>query len=150
MEFDKSKVYTALNADDLPIGSKCIFANTIGELRRDVRKEFHERILIGIDSEESANRFRSDGLVWYNFAYLVEPPAEPKYKYKPFESVDKAMEAIKAHDGWVEDKEVPLKLLIVGVSISGVLTGRASVTDFNRLFSDYVFVDDGSPCGELA
>ena len=29
MEFDKSRVYTALNADELQIGSKCIFADTV-------------------------------------------------------------------------------------------------------------------------
>lgn len=29
MEFDKSRVYTAVNADELKIGSKCIFADTI-------------------------------------------------------------------------------------------------------------------------
>ncbi len=33
MEFDKSRVYTALNAEDLPIGSKCIFSDTIQGLR---------------------------------------------------------------------------------------------------------------------
>lgn len=27
MEFDKSRVYTALNADELKIGSKCVFAD---------------------------------------------------------------------------------------------------------------------------
>lgn len=149
MEFDKSRVYTAVNADELPIGSECFFADTIFHLRKEVIDGFISSTLERIDSDDFTARFVDDGGYRYIYAYLIEPPAEPKYKYKPFESVDKAIEAIRAHDGWVEDKEVPLKLLIVGVSISGVLIGRASVTDFNRLFSDYVFVDDGSPCGEL-
>ena len=149
MEFDKSRVYTAVNADELPIGSECFFADTIFHLRKEVIDGVISSTLERIDSDDFTARFVDDGGYRYTYAYLIEPPAEPKYKYKPFESVDKAIEAIRAHDGWVEDKEVPLKLLIVGVSISGVLIGRASVTDFNRLFSDYVFVDDGSPCGEL-
>ena len=28
MEFDKSRVYTAVNADELKIGSKCVFWRT--------------------------------------------------------------------------------------------------------------------------
>ena len=152
MEFDKSRVYTAVNADELPIGSKCVFADDLRELRRLVSIEDTSQVLIAIKGESYKYRFeqaKADcmGDTLFALAYLIESPNEPKYK--PFESVKKAMEAIKAHDGWVEDKEAPLKLLIVGVSISGVLIGRASVTDFNRLFSDYVFTDDGSPCGEL-
>lgn len=154
MEFDKSRVFSAVNADELPIGSKCVFADNLRELRRLVSIEDTSQVLIAIKGESYKYRFeqaKADcmGDTLFALAYLIEPPAEPKYKYKPFESVDKAIESIKAHDGWVEAKEVSLKLLIVGVSISGVLIGRASVTDFNRLFSDYVFADDGSPCGEL-
>ena len=149
MEFDKTRVYTAVNAEDLPIGSKCIFANNVFTLKDHVRNNYPAEILISVCSETITERFNSDSDEFYSLAYLIEPPAKPKYKYKPFKNVNKAMEAIKAHDGWVEDKEAPLKLLIVGVSISGVLIGRASVTDFNRLFSEYVFADDGSPCGEL-
>ena len=29
MEFDKSRVFSAVNADELPIGSKCILADTV-------------------------------------------------------------------------------------------------------------------------
>ena len=33
MEFDVSKVYTAVNADELPIGSKCYFADDLRKLK---------------------------------------------------------------------------------------------------------------------
>ena len=149
MEFDKSRVYTAVNADELKVGSKVYVSDNMHYLRECVEDNFESCILTRVMSEKEAKRFYIDDKSneKWQLAYLIEPPAEPKYK--PFESVDKAMEAIKAHDGWVEAKEVSLKLLIVGVGISGVLIGRASVTDFNRLFSDYVFANDGSPCGEL-
>lgn len=39
MEFDKNRVYTAVNADELKIGSKCIFADTVRGLRRKVEEE---------------------------------------------------------------------------------------------------------------
>ena len=39
MEFDKSRVYTAVNADELPIGSKCIFADTVKALRKKVQAD---------------------------------------------------------------------------------------------------------------
>jgi len=34
MEFDKSKVYTTLNADELKIGSKVIVADDLGTLKQ--------------------------------------------------------------------------------------------------------------------
>ena len=39
MEFDKSRVYTALNADELKIGSKVILGNTLSELKEAVETE---------------------------------------------------------------------------------------------------------------
>ena len=95
MEFDKSRVYTAVNADELPIGSKCVLADTIQGLKE--RKYIDT--LTGIADESRVCRFVSEhGSDWkYALAYLIEPPAEPKYK--PFESVDKAMDAIKKHGG---------------------------------------------------
>lgn len=39
MEFDKSKIYTVVNADEVKIGSKGYFANTILELETCVELE---------------------------------------------------------------------------------------------------------------
>ena len=36
MEFDKTRVYTALNADELKVGSRVIIGNTIEELKNRV------------------------------------------------------------------------------------------------------------------
>ena len=113
MEFDKSRVYTAVNADELPIGSKCVFADTIQGLKE--RKYIDT--LIGIADERRVCRFASEhGSDWeYALAYLIEPPAEPKYK--PFESVEKAMEAIKKHGGWVKDEGTGCTFLVLGYGI---------------------------------
>ena len=45
MEFDKNRIYTAVNADELKIGSKCIFADTVRGLRRKVEEEIQKKFL---------------------------------------------------------------------------------------------------------
>ena len=153
MKFDKSRVYTALNADELPIGSKCVFADTVKALREevetgdtvDVVRKFTG--LYGCVEDYGDIQF-SDGFYTYNYAYLIEPPVEPKYK--PFESVEKAMEAIKKHGGWVKDKKNNVQLLVVGFDDdNGFFLGNGYSCSYTGLFLDYVFVNDGSPCGEL-
>ena len=77
MEFDKSRVYTALNADELKIGSRCFFANTILGLRKKVQNEievFAETLTCILD-DSKVKRFE----VFYRsyiYAYLIEPPVE--------------------------------------------------------------------------
>ena len=148
MEFDKSRVYTAVNADDLKIPSKCVLADTIQELKE--RKYIDT--LVGVADESHACRFVSE--YWngwkYALAYLIEPPAEPKYK--PFESVEKAMEAIKKHGGWVKDEGTGCTFLVLGYGIHKEdfsIYIKSEWTSLEDLFLDYVFADDDSPCGEL-
>lgn len=144
MEFDKSRVYTAVNADELPIGSKCVFADTIQGLKE--RKYIDT--LIGIADERRVCRFASEhGSDWkYALAYLIEPPAEPKYK--PFESVEKAMDAIKKHGGWLERKSDGLRGIVVAKSGDRIKAVQCWYR-LGDMFQSLVFADDGSPCGEL-
>ena len=148
MEFDKSRVYTAVNADELKIGSKCIFADTICILREQVQRKNYEDcifLLRRIRGDDSTYRF-DDGERWFSFVYLIEPPAEPKYK--PFESVDKAMEAIKKHGGWIKDTIYNRCSAVIAYDDDMVKTVYDSV-GVDALFDGFVFFDDGSPCGEL-
>lgn len=79
MEFDKKKVYTAVNADELQIGSKCIFADTIRGLRRKVGEEKDT------NCAETFYRLHNNGGddlfvgndCAYCYAYLIEPPSKP-------------------------------------------------------------------------
>ena len=57
MEFDKSKVYTALNADELPIGSKCIFADNLTDLKKYVEHNYNIYTLFKIMGEDWFDRF---------------------------------------------------------------------------------------------
>ena len=152
MEFEKSKIYTALNADELPIGSKCIFADTIKDLKEEVKKKRIDT-LFGIATEQYEYRFISEHgyKIQYALAYFIEQPAKPKYK--PFSSVEKAMEAIREHDGWVKDKTTDDLKLITSIgkisdSVGSIGVGGSYYT-FATFLDRYVFADDGSPCGEL-
>ena len=151
MKFEKSRVYTAVNADELPIGSKCVFADDLRELRRLVSIEDTSQVLIAIKGESYKYRFeqaKADGMgeTLFALAYLIEPPAEPKYK--PFESVDKAMEAIKKHGGWIKDTIYNRCSAVIAYDDDTVETVCDSV-GVDDLFDGFVFFDDGSPCGEL-
>ena len=151
MEFDKSRVYTAVNADELPIGSKCIFADTVRGLRIKVEERDTNRVetFYRLHNTGADNLFVGNNYA-YCYAYLIEAPNEPKYK--PFESVEKAMEAIVKHGGWVKDGGAGCTFLVLGYGKHkedfSIYIGSewASLED---LFIDYVFADDGSPCGEL-
>ena len=151
MEFDKSRVYTALNADELPIGSRCVFADTIHDLRKKVESDSVQRsvyVLRSICDSSKMERFEEDDNAVFLLAYLIEPPVEPKYK--PFESVEKAIEASKKHGGWVKDKKNNVQLLVVGFDDdNGFFLGNGYSCSYTVLFLDYVFADDDSPCGEL-
>ena len=146
MEFDKSRVYTAVNADELKIGSKCIFADTVKGLRRKVEEDadcvetFYRLYNNGVDDLFVGNNFT------YCYAYLIEPPDEPKYK--PFKDIDKAMEAIKKHGGWIKKKSNRYQYIVIAKSSTSLRLIDGWFT-LEAIFYDYVFADDGSPCGEL-
>ena len=150
MEFDKSRVYTALNADELQIGSRCIFANTIAELRNSVQDEdaqYYMSELTQVFPDRVVERFEQDETEVYGLAYLIEPPAEPKYK--PFSSIEKAFEAIKKHNGWVK-KKANGDLHLVS-NIGKITDGRLLISCWTSetFLKNFVFADDNSPCGEL-
>ena len=152
MEFDKSKVYTAFNAEDLPIGSKCIFADTVKALRKKVQADDYTQYVqpfIRLHDNGYDVQFLADCYT-YNYAYLIEPPTEPKYK--PFESAEKAMKVIMAHGGWVKRKNTDDYYLVNGChSFGNDLYIYIDSTPYNStvFWGGFVFADDGSPCGEL-
>jgi hypothetical protein len=73
MDFDKSNVYTAANADDLHKGDLCFFADSLGVLKERVKDEVGGGILSNILEEDKSMRFVSDCNSCYELAYLVCP-----------------------------------------------------------------------------
>ena len=151
MKFDKAKVYTALNADELEIGSKCIFANTIQGLRKGVQDEDAEtyvEILTDVYDDDSVERFVV-GNCTYLYAYLIQLPRKPNYR--PFKNVAEAMIAIKKHGGWVNDKMFHSYLV---TAYDKKQTNRAVCINrywygLQELCQFFMFADDGMPCGEV-
>lgn len=77
MIFDKSRVFTAVNADELKIGSKVIVANSIGKLQQKVNTEYETECeeLTWIGGEDHEFRFCISGEA-YLLAYLIEEPQQ--------------------------------------------------------------------------
>ena len=150
MEFNKNRIYTAVNADELKIGSTVYVSDNMYYLKKCVEDNLESCILTEVLWEKEANRFCIDDMFneQWQLAYLIEPPAEPKYK--PFESIDKAMEAIKKHGGWIKSKTTQEYFLISALkSKKFAIIGNEYRESFSFLLERYVFADDGSPCGEL-
>ena len=151
MEFEKSRVYTAVNADELPIGSRCVFADTIHDLRKKVESDSVQRhvyVLRAVRDGCEKERFEEDVNTTFLLAYLIEPPSKPKYR--PFESVEKAMEAIKKHGGWVGYK--CFSFLVTAYDKARpdhAVCFSDNWYSLQDLYKSFVFADDGSPCGEL-
>ena len=87
MEFNKDKVYKALNADELKVGSIVAVSDNIATLKEKVeRNDF--RILTAILPKHARYRFRTvkfaDDKVTVDFiyAYLVSEPEEKKLKWQ--------------------------------------------------------------------
>ena len=78
MQFDKSRVYTALNADELKVGSKCVFDVTIQGLRRKAQNDdgIYVCKLTNLREDDCIERFISEENISYIYAYLIEPPKE--------------------------------------------------------------------------
>lgn len=81
MEFDKSRVYTALNADELKVGSKVVVADNIADLKEKVKIN-DIRTLSAVLTETEQYRFKDDRLVKSGLAYLVSEPEEKKLKWQ--------------------------------------------------------------------
>lgn len=85
MEFDKSRVYTALNADELKEGSLVVVANDVSTLQGKVAiKEYN--VLFRIWGTSSTNRFEvfpihKEKTERYNLCYLISKPEKKKLKW---------------------------------------------------------------------
>lgn len=150
MTFDKSRVYTALNADELKIGSKCFFANCLSDLMDAVKNDESERtgrFTQSLDCDYVC-RFRDDYGGNFALAYLIELP-----KYEAFESIENAMEAIKAHGGWVIKTNNIMSAFLVTEDDEDREKSRVFIDGYwyslQELCRLFVFADDDTPCGEL-
>ena len=82
MEFDKNRVYTALNAEEVKAGSKVYLHNCISGLKELVINESKVclQILKDVESENESERFLGQ-IGCYSLCYLIEKPEEKKLKW---------------------------------------------------------------------
>ena len=71
MEFDKSRIYSAINADELKAGDKVIVADSIADLKEFVKDEGDVVELEDVYGENFKLRFKANHTVFL-LAYLVE------------------------------------------------------------------------------
>lgn len=157
MEFDKSRVYTALNADELKVGSKVIVANSLQGLKDRLNKftsdEDHAICIGSILPETEMHRFKTAKGNVYPLAYLISPPEKPEYK--PFSDTDTAFKTITAHGGWVKHNSyhcVPITGINIDTDADGnygiLLQISGSWYSAKTVVNGFLFADDGTPVGE--
>ena len=153
MEFEKSRVYTALNADELEVGSEVIAADSLQELKDRLNKSSSdEKYIIRIKSilpETEMHRFKTFWGGVYPLAYLISPPKKPEYK--PFSDTETAFKTITAHGGWIKMKGGNY-LTIAGIDMKRednehILVGRFWHSA-RFVCENCTFADDGTPVGE--
>lgn len=160
MEFDKQKVYTALNADDINVGSRGYFADTLENLKDVVKYECSEYYgkVVEINKESYEDRFRLEDKYDYCLFFLVEEPKEKRLR--PYRDTDEMIEDFKSrynsYGGWSGKSNpmyIPLiwvrnacgkKRLVTNIDDDSVyLQGWVSLPEFAEAYT-YL---DGSPCG---
>lgn len=156
MKFNKSRVYTALNADEVKVGSKGVFADNVDWLKRFVKDERHISTVEKIESENMIYRFRNIKGDNYQLFYLLEEP-EGK-KYRPYKDTEEMIANYKKRFRvlnpkltmpliWIKDKNDFEKHLITNYGESFVRIDT-DLINLAAAFECYTYLD-GSPCGIL-
>lgn len=175
MEFDKSRVYTALNADELKVGDKVIVADNLADLSASVATDNAAYPISGIKSDDVGCRFIVDrgGIkTVYYLAYLVE--RTPEKKWRPYADCDEMIKDFKTRYEkslgiedisvsspmwhpliWVKCDSTSFTAIITAfdndpdspqIYIGGHDTYSMKWLSLENLFNCYTYLD-GSPCG---
>lgn len=85
MEFNKNRIYTAVNADELKVGSKVYVADCLADLQREVSDACEDRIhtIVKILPPDNNPRFKAmndtGAVMYWHFVYLIEEPDSLKW-----------------------------------------------------------------------
>lgn len=124
MEFDKSRVYTALNADELKPGSKVVCAFSITDLKKRIDEgeqitEVHR--ILNEDVEQRINVYYGDAYLNYPLAYLISEPEKKKLKWTDLKLGDTVTNGTRTY-------------IVIGIDSKGkygshILFGNEWITD---------------------
>lgn len=158
MEFDISRVYTAVNAEELHEGDRVYVADSLGSLKLRVKggDEAFCGIITSIGPEYDEYRFNMVSS-FYALAYLVE--RAPEKKWRPFKDIDELKDAWERKTNiptvlstmsliWVQYKNPPNEeVIIVGFdNINNEVYLIDNWMSLETLFNRCTFLD-GTPCG---
>lgn len=160
MEFDKNKVFSVLNADEVKVGSKGFFSDDLASLTNMVKTDAQINLYVvkEIMGTGFPARFVADYGSWHLF-YLVEKPKENTYR--PYANTKELLEDYKErvrmygaelsdcpmiHPAiWVKDKNnIPYSFIIHSAYRGAVGTVTRTIEE---LFEEFTYLD-GSPCGK--
>lgn len=123
MLFDKSRVFTGLNADELKVGSKVIVADSLGMLRTRVEnlkiKEDEKSLITTIreiKDENYRHRFVEQDNVFWNFVYLISEPEEKELKWTDLKLGDK-----------IVSKDRTCQRIVTGINVKGGSHGNTHI-----------------------
>ena len=141
MKFDKTRVYSICNADEVKVGSKGFFADNISDLKKKVNEGHELLTLVKIYGEKSATRFSISPVSSYILFYLVEEPEEKKYR--PYNNTAEIpngamLDIVVSRDG--------TRLLITATEDKRVYLGPQGWVDLYDLYKYYTW-PNGTPCG---
>lgn len=141
MKFDKTRVYSPCNADEVKVGSRGFFADNISDLKKKVNEGHELLTLVKIYGEKSATRFSISTISSYILFYLVEEPEEKKYR--PYNDTAEMpngamLNVVVSGDG--------TRLLIIAAEDKRVCIGSQGWVDLHDLYEYYTW-PNGTPCG---
>jgi hypothetical protein len=158
MEFDKSRIYTAVNADELHEGDLVYAADSLGLLESRVKKEVKDfcGTITSIGKEHEVYRFNL-GIDSYGLAYLVE--RAPEKKWRPFKDIDELKDSWERKTNmptvigtmsliWAKYKNPPNEeVIILGFdNLNNMVFLMDDWVSLGALFDKCTFLD-GTPCG---
>ena len=85
---------------------------------------------------------------WCKYYYRIKPE-QPKPKYRPFESAEEVMEAIKEHGVWVRTKDGTYTAIINVLEDRLFLGESISSRSYNYMLKENYTFADGTPFGKL-
>lgn len=159
MEFDKSRIYTVVNADEVKLGSAGYFADNIYSLQQAV--QHNDRECFGkvdcIKGISTGFRFVADNGTCFSLFYFIEEQEEKKLR--PYRDSGEMIEDFKKRFNenvqpyempliWIKTKGADKKYLIVRFASAVTVCYNVEVytITLEDLVEGYTYLD-GSPCG---
>lgn len=160
MKFDINKIYTAVNADEIKVGSIGIFADAFDDLRRALYNNYngHKGSIREIRTDNYRDRFVSNEVMQKasTLFYLLEEPKEEKCR--PYRNIDNFITDYCDKKGVeIPSLEYPIIWLKdVNANIARMITEYCPLdntvrtgdywSNLQELLENYTYLD-GSRCG---